>query len=365
MQIRTNSSENQNQSQVFNVNGAAQEQEAQKSGSKAQKSNKTSIFAGDLGIGIQNDIITQRKQFAQRKALKIIGDAWNSDRKLDHTIEGHRDRIAQLKEEIAQNMEQIEMRDEWKERLRQEYGVKEDSQEQQDLKLLEKEADVEANKYRHNPKNIYLTEEEQERLAEIHKQELTEYQQRVLKIDGQQSRFETEIDEMQYEIQFCNRSITSIKQERLKTHGMVDAQKEADQILAQASKEVIGMLMGEAKDHVDKELEEKVEEAKKEAEEKAEKEEKIEEKKEKLEELETRIDEIRAKNAEQEELRREAEERSREDADLLDSMMEVGMGNIGMTTSDVKAAIKNMLHKMRLLEEDLKGSMVDEEVSDY
>lgn len=364
MQIRTNSSENQNQNHVINVNSAAQEQGAQKSGSKAQKSNnKTSIFAGDLGIGIQNDIITQRKQFAQRKALKIIGDAWNGDKKIDDTIKGYQDRIAQLKAEIEENQEQIRLRDEWKENLRQEYGVREDSQEQKDLKLLEKEAD--SMKHYDNFEQVYLTEEEEERLAEIHEQGLTEYQERCLKLHGQQNKLKSEIDGLLTEVQMNNRSITSIKQERLKTHGMVDAQKEADQILAQASKEVVGMLMGEAKDHVDKELEEKVEEAKKEAEEKAEKEEKVEKKKERQEELEARIEEARAKNAEQEELRREAEERSREDADLLDSMMEAGMGNIGMNTSDVKAAIKEMLHKMRLLEEDLKGSTVDEEVSDY
>ena len=363
MQIRTSSNENQNQNQVMNVNSAAQERAAKRTGAEEQKNNKTSIFAGDLGLGFQNDIITQRKQSARRKALKIIGDAWNGDRKIDDTIKGYQDRVAQLKAEIEENQEQIRLRDEWKENLRQRYGVREDSREQKDLELLEKEAD--SMKHYDNFKQVYLTEEEEERLAELHEQGLTEYQERCLKLHGQQNKFKSDIDALLTEVQINNRSITSIKQERLKTHGMVDAQKEADRILAQASQEVIGMLMDEAKDHVDRELEEKVEEARKEAEEKAEKEEKIEERKERQEELEARIDEAQARNAEQEKLRREAEERSREDADLLDSMMEAGMGNIGMTTSDVKAAIREMLHKMRLLEEDLKGSMVDEEVSDY
>ncbi len=35
------------------------------------------------------------------------------------------------------------------------------------------------------------------------------------------------------------------------------------------------------------------------------------------------------------------------------------MGTGGL--SDVKFDVKNMLHKMKLLEEDLKGSIVDEE----
>lgn len=361
MQIRTNSVENQ--SQITNIGSSTQEQNAQKAGSKAGKrNNTTSIFAGDLGIGMQNDIITQRKQSAQRRALKIIGDAWNGDRKIDRTLDGYRDKIAQLKAEINENLDQIDLRDEWKEKLRQEYGVREDSQEQQDLKLLEKEAEVEANTLRHNPKNIYLTDEEQKRLAEIHAEGLTEYQERCLKIHGQQVSLETANDKLQTQIQGYNQAIEATKQERLKSHEMVDAQKRADEVLAEASQEVIGLLIDEAKDHVDDELEEQVEDAKKKAEEKAEQEEKIEERHKKQEELEARIDEAHARNIEQEERRREAEERSGEDADILEGMMDVGMGGLGATAADVKAEIKEMLHKMKLLEEDLKGSVIDDKV---
>ncbi|MDE7186085.1 MAG: hypothetical protein K2O13_01030, partial [Lachnospiraceae bacterium] len=141
----------------------------------------------------------------------------------------------------------------------------------------------------------------------------------------------------------------------------VKAQKKADKVMEAASKEVIGMLTEEAKDHVDEEMEEKREEAEEKAEEKAEEEEKIENRKEEREELENRIDEAHAKNEAQEELRREAEERSREDAVLLGDMMDAGMAGAG-DASNVKTDIKNMIHKMKLLEEDLKGSIVDDEV---
>lgn len=362
MQIRANY--NEEQSQVINTNSAAQERAAQRNGSKAQKNNNTtSIFAGDLGL-LQNDVITQRKQYAQRKALKMITDAWNGDRKIDRSIADYQDKIRQLKAEIEENWNQYELRDEWKENLRKEYGVTENSQEQKDLELLEKEADIEANTFLDDPKPISLTDEEKERLAEIHEQGLTEYQERAMKLHGQQNSFKLAIDKAKKEIKSDNRAIASIKQERLKSHEMVDAQKKADQIMADASEDVIGMLTDEAKDHVDGELEEQVEEAKKRAEEEAEQEKKVEKRKEKKEELEARIDEAQARRAEQEARRREAEERSREDADLLDSMLEEGMGGLGASTADVKAAIKEMLHKMKLLEEDLKGSAVDEEISD-
>ena len=58
-------------------------------------------------------------------------------------------------------------------------------------------------------------------------------------------------------------------------------------------------------------------------------------------------------------MRRDSEERSREDAVLLDDILENGRGQGSL--SDVKFDVKNMLHKMKLLEEDLKGSIVDEE----
>ena len=60
-------------------------------------------------------------------------------------------------------------------------------------------------------------------------------------------------------------------------------------------------------------------------------------------------------------MRREVQERSREEADLLETMMEAGMGNVG-NVSEVQSEIKNMIHKMKLLEEDLKGSTVDEDL---
>ena len=360
MQIKANPNENQ----VISISAAAQERAARRAGSKAQnRNNKATIFAGDLGLNMQNDIVTQRKQRAQRKALKMINDAWNGDRKTDQTIVEYQDKIRQLKSELEENQDIVLRGEAHKEELRQLYGVGEDSQEQKDLELLEKEA--ESKKHYANSDQVKLTDEEKERLAEIHAQGLTEYQERCMAIDEEQANFEEIIDKLKTAIQVYSNAVTATKLERLKFHDMVDAQKKADKVLEAASKEAIGLLMDEAKDYVDEELEEQVEEAKKKAEEKAEKEEKIEERKEKQKELETRIDETREEREEQEERRREAEERSREDADILDSMLEAGMGGIGVTKADVKAAIREMLHKMKLLEEDIKGSLIDKEISDF
>lgn len=360
MQIKANPNENQ----VINFNSAAQERAARRAGGKAQqRNNKASIFAGDLGLNMQNDIVTQRKQRAQKKALKMITDAWNGDRKTDQTIADYQDRIRQCKAEMEENQEIVQRGEAHKEELRQLYGVEEDSQEQKDLKLLEKEAA--SKKHYANSDQVRLTDEEKERLAEIHEQGLTEYQERCMNIDKEQEHFEKKIDDLKTEIKAYSNAVAATKLERLKYHDMVNAQEKAEDLMEAASKEAVGLLMGEAKDHVDEELEEKVEEAKKKAEEEAEEEKKVEERKEDREKLEARIDEAHARKEEQEARRRESEERAREDSELLDSMMDAGMGGIGTAKADVKAAIKEMLHKMKLLEEDIKGSLIDEEVSDY
>ena len=75
--------------------------------------------------------------------------------------------------------------------------------------------------------------------------------------------------------------------------------------------------------------------------------------------MEERIDEAQMKREEQEALRRDSEERSREDAVLLGDILETGKGQGSL--SEVQLGVKKMLHEMKLLEEDLKGSIVDEE----
>ena len=389
MQIRANENENQ----VIQVSSSARARAQEKAGRNGQEEQKrNTIFMGDLNV--KKDPITQRKQYAQQKALKMVGDAWDVDRKIDQNIQDIRDKLRQLEDEYVENLGYIAEGDAQKEQLRQQYNVAPDSQEQKDLELLQKKAD-----YMRHPDEVTLTEEERARLKAISgrppetKEEvellqrkadaekfglevewteeeeallkemegvpLTEYQERCLKIDGYQKIYETRNDVIKDQIAAYNGSIRATRLERLKFREMEKAQKKAEEVMEAAGKEIIGMLMEEAKDHVDEEMEETKEEAEEKAEEEASQEEKIEERKEDTAELEQRIDEAHRENEAREELRREAEERSREDAILLGDIMEAGMGTGSL--SDVKFDVKNMLHKMKLLEEDLKGSIVDEE----
>ena len=389
MQIRANENENQ----VIQVSSSARARAQERAGRNGQEEQKrNTIFMGDLNV--KKDPITQRKQYAQQKALKMVGDAWDGDRKIDQNIQDIRDKLRQLEDEYVENLGYIAEGEAQKEQLRQQYNVAPDSQEQKDLELLQKKAD-----YMRHPDEVTLTEEERARLKAIDgrppetKEEvellqrkadaekfglevewteeeeallkemegvpLTEYQERCLKIDGYQKIYETRNDVIKDQIAAYNGSIRATRLERLKFREMEKAQKKAEEVMEAAGKEIIGMLMEEAKDHVDEEMEETKEEAEEKAEEEASQEEKIEERKEDTAELEQRIDEAHRENEAREELRREAEERSREDAVLLGDIMEAGMGTGSL--SDVKFDVKNMLHKMKLLEEDLKGSIVDEE----
>ncbi len=388
MQIRANENENQ----VIQVSSSARARAQERAGRNGQEQKRNTIFMGDLNV--KKDPITQRKQYAQQKALKMVGDAWDGDRKIDQNIQDIRDKLRQLEDEYVENLGYIAEGEAQKEQLRQQYNVAPDSQEQKDLELLQKKAD-----YMRHPDEVTLTEEDRARLKAISgrppetKEEvellqrkadaekfglevewteeeeallkemegvpLTEYQERCLKIDGYQKIYETRNDVIKDQIAGYNGSIRATRLERLKFHEMADAQKKAEAVMEAAGKEILGMLIEEGKDHVDEEQEETKEEAEEKAEEEASQEEKIEERKEDTAELEQRIDEAHRENEAREELRREAEERSREDAVLLDDIMATGMGTGSL--SDVKFDVKNMLHKMKLLEEDLKGSIVDEE----
>lgn len=108
---------------------------------------------------------------------------------------------------------------------------------------------------------------------------------------------------------------------------MLKAQDAAEDVLEAASDEILGMLMEEAKDHIDEEQEKREEQAEKIAEKKEEQEEQLEKSKEQNDELEEVTEAIR-----------EASEDG----------------------ADVQKELDDILNKLKLLKEDLKGAKVDQ-----
>lgn len=292
-------------------------------------------------LGSKTDTLLMRKQLAKKRAMKVVSDAWAGDKKIDSDIEDRRTHIQELRSEMIENADAVADYKARKEALKEEYGITDDSQEQKDLELME--------------------ETKAWRLEGFDYESLTEYQRRAIELDEIIDDRQTIAADAENEMIAENAAIRTTKIERLKYHGMVDAQKEADEINAAASKEAIGMLISEAKDHVDETLEEQQEAAKKKAEEKEEQEEKLEEQKEEKEELQEQLELKREENKDAEEARVEQRKSAREQEDLLEAA-EANYTGAESLPSQIKAEIKDMLQKMKLLDEDLKGAKVDDTI---
>lgn len=302
---------------------------AERHGRQQAQEKKTggNIFAGDLNKCF--DPIAQKKKQAREQAMKIVSDTFAGDKKIDDDMNARREKIKELKKENVQDQKTIREIEDQRTALRESMGVAEDSREEQDLKLLEKEIDAKM-----PGKKVTLTREEYERIEEIKKNGLTDYQRGSLDLKEAEGYYEKLIYERDNQIKVENAVIQGTKLERLKKDPMVKAQRQADEIMEAASREIVGMLMDEAKDHVDEEMEEKKEAAKEKAEEEK--------------ELEEKLEKTREKKEKQEELTEDIIE-STEQMLELDDVQE-----------DIQQEVKDMLNKMKLLEEDIKGAAVDE-----
>lgn len=311
---------------------------------------KRSIFAGNLNLA--NDPVAKRRQEAREQAWKVVKNAWDNDQAVDEAIQARRDHYAQMEQLKKESVETLAGIHDDEKVLQELYGVADDSEEQQDLELLKKEQDL-----KNNVTRTQLTPEERGRLEEIHKKPLTEYQERALELNERAGNYKIQIEDADRQMQDDTSDIYSIERERLKSNPMLEAQKAADAIEAAANEDIKGMLIQDAMEHIDEKLEE--------AEEKAE--EAMEEK----EEREEQLDELKLKRAVQEALiedskeaveKAKAIERRTEAPDIeMDEMLDIAKGS-GDMTKDVGQSLDDIKSSMKVLEADLKGIKVDEEV---
>lgn len=300
----------------INIGGLTQKQgEA----SATNQKKKGTFFAGNLNQ--TNNPIEEKRKKAQQKALKVINDTFLNEKKLDNDLQERADKIKELEASNQDAMKELQKIDEAKKELQESYGIEADSQEQKDLELLEKRRDS-----KKIDSNITLTEEDEERLKEIDAAGLTEYQQRSLDMDKGGTMYQDTIAQNKKKIMEENAIIRGTKLERLKSSPMAKATDTAEDIMDAASKEIIGMLLEEAKEHVD--------EVQKEEQEKA------EEKAEKEQEQEEKIAEAK-------------EEKLENEKAILQSASD---------TDEVQKELQDIAKKMKLLEEDLKGIAVDENI---
>jgi len=201
-----------------------------------------------------------------------------------------------------------------------------------------------------------LPGEEFARLKEIHEAPLTEYQTSALEINDRAGNLKKQMEDTRRQMMDDTANINRIKLERLKEHPMVDAQNAADEIMDAANKEIIGMLVQDAKDHVDEQMEEAEKKAEENMEEKEQREEELEEIK-----LERAIERAMLEGTDEAVEEAKQIERRNEAADIrLDEMVDITSGD--KVQKDVSQNLSDIKSNMKVLEADLKGIQVDEQI---
>lgn len=284
------------------------------------------LFAGNLNL-VENDIAKKREE-AQKEALGLIRSQFGSDKEIDEGMEEKRARVSELREDNMSNLKEIQSINQEMDKLKEEYGVADDSQEQKDLELLIKQKNAMKPGSR-----VSLSEEESKRLAEMGP--MTEYQESAMNLENAKEPWEKQIRENNDEIKANLGAVNATKQALLQNKGMVDADNAADAILKAASDEIMGMIIQDVQDKIDEDLEKIEEEADKKAEEKEEKE-------------------------ALEEAAKEKREENNASSSLNDTVEMAGNSKIDM--DKVKQGIDEILRKQKLLEEDIKGIEVNAKV---
>lgn len=318
------------------------------------KKNRSVVFAGDLNM--VPDSILAKKQKAQREAMKMLKDVFAADLKTDAEQKARELHIEEMKKENAEAKSKLNDVEEMQQSLMEEYDVTQDSKEQQDLELLRKVK---------NAKDPFaldeLTQEEKERYAQIKEQGFTKYQEKSLALDDVKEELKSVIADNQRDIADEADIIWNTDMARLKKHPMKDAAMDAARHLEAARKDMIFALYDEAKEHIDEKTEEAKEEQKEKAEEK--KEEEKEEAVKKAKELEREILLQKAQENVQERMEEQtAKEKSRNQISLQNQIDEDILTKIhdGADKSvEIEQEIKDLLEKMKLLQEDIKGAAVD------
>lgn len=312
------------------------------SGKKEEAKRET---AGSFTLRNDLDPIEQKKALAKKQAYKIVKDALANELKMDGNMDEVRAHSDRLQEDMRQAQDKISEINAEKEKWREECGVVLDSEEQKDLELLEKRE-----AYAGGDLSKALSEEELERLAEIDKQGYTDYQKRALSLEKSKAPYEDAVRKAENGIMSDNAVIRGTRLERLKKDQIRKAQNEKDDLLAAASREVMGMLVDEAKEHMDEKSEELQEKAEERAEKKEEQEKQLEAAKEKKEEMEALANpEKETENSRKVEIETAAKDPVTEAMVQLDGQK-----------ADYQQEIEEMMRKMNLMAEDIKGIKVDE-----
>lgn len=216
---------------------------ARRQAEKEDNNKRSTVFAGN--IGVRPDSITIKKKQAQKQAMKVLMDTFDSEKKIDQSMDEMSAQMQELKDaNVGYHKELDQIRGE-KQELMERYGVTED--------------------------NIEYPEE---------------YQQQLQELEEREDLYSGYIEKNSASIKAISSSLGDTRIERLKSNPMVKAEKQSEEILEAANKAIYGELINEGKKHIEEKMEEAKEKAEKLAEKKEEEEERLEKKEEREEKLE-------------------------------------------------------------------------------
>lgn len=298
---------------------------------------RNTLFAGNLfsngrDMTIQ-DQVAKKRQLYLKQGNKMMLDAHNTEKRMDKTIEDANGRIDEKSKLMGEYTQKIKDIDDQIARMKEEAGITDEDQEQKDLEILRKMQQNMA-----GLSSEEFTEEEMARMDEMG--EVTEYQKAALDLYKSRDYYTMESKKAEDAISAESKGIRQMKIDRLKQHGMVDAQKAKEELMEAASKEIMGLVMQDAKDKIDEKAEEVMEAAKDREEEKEEQEERIESVKEDKAQMEAQVEANQENVKEMTEQMTESEE----------------------ITSDIQSEIKQVMEEEKMLMEDLKGMIVNKVV---
>lgn len=289
---------------------------------KNQKNTNT-IFAGDWFKGKQSkSLIEQKREKARKEAMQVVKTQFENDGKIDDDIKSRERKIAALKEEADGYNKAVNENKEMRAGLQERFGLSDEEVAEQEKTIAR------INEARRAMKNGGVGQLSKEEMEKIAGGALTEYQEAALVCDENIDYYNGLKDEALKNITQEAAIVQKMKDASVKNLGMIKAENYAEEMQKQASKEIIGDLMAEAKDHMDEELEELKEAAEKAAEKKKEEEERL--------------------------------HRNEKEENVPEEMYEVQ--EAGREQKQMEAELQEIIEKNKLLEEDLKGIAVNKTV---
>lgn len=297
---------------------------------KSEKGNGLTINGNQLNLG--EDLVEEKRKKARSMAMELMLEAYKNDKALDSTAEEKSTHAKKLYEENDEARSMISDIKKEKENTNEIYGVTDDSEEAKDLDILRRGRDSMG-----NPQSV-LTDEEYARYKELYSGGLSDYHTRMLSLDADEKYYTDKISDNMKGIVSDYAFNRNLSIERLKSHDMLDAKKQGEQIVDAASKEIIGQVMQDAVDNIDEDIEKEKEDAL--------------EKKQEQKELEEHIE--RAKG-----------EAHKDDSDeelmyeINNALDEVGKIGSDDTAKTPEKSLGLMVAQLQLSADDVKGLVVD------